>query len=71
MKIQSKIPAIKDNRRKVVHYNSNGEYITTYDSLLDASKVTGLPVGNICGNCQGRLKQVSGNQFRYFEDVQL
>lgn len=51
----------KSKMKKVYCLETN----TVYDSIAEASRVTGLRVGNIHGVCEGKRKQTGGYHFRY------
>lgn len=53
----------KSKMKKVYCLETN----TVYDSIAEASRVTGLRVGNIHGVCEGKRKQTGGYHFRYAE----
>jgi predicted GIY-YIG superfamily endonuclease len=57
------------HNRKVVQYTLDGEYIYTYDSIVDASKRTGVHRSNIGACAQGRYKQAGGYIWRYTDEV--
>ena len=51
----------KSKMKKVYCLETN----TVYDSIAEASRVTGLRVGNIHGVCEGKRKQTGGYHFEY------
>ena len=53
----------KSKMKKVYCLETN----TVYDSIAEASRATGLRVGNIHGVCGGKRKQTGGYHFRYAE----
>lgn len=53
------------HNRKVNQYTLDGKYICTYDSIVDASKRTGVNKSNIGACAQGKYKQAGGYIWRY------
>lgn len=51
----------KSKMKKVYCLETN----TVYDSIAEASRATGLRVGNIHGVCEGKRKQTGGYHFEY------
>ena len=56
--------------RPVNQYSDNGKLIKRYDTILEASKQTGVCVGNISRCCQKQkfYKSAGGSQWRYADD---
>ena len=54
--------------RKVVQYTYDGEIINTFDSILAASKATGVNDIIIGRCCSGEIASALGLHFRYFGD---
>ncbi len=54
-------------KKRVNQYTKNGEFITSYDSLADASEITGTNLSSICNCCQNR-KQKTANGFMWQYD---
>lgn len=54
----------KDKQRAVSQYK-DGEYITTYESITKASKITDIPISNIIRACQKIYKQAGGFTWEY------
>ena len=44
---------------------STGEPLATFPSLIEAARVAGISVGNICSCCRGKLKSAGGYVWRY------
>lgn len=53
--------------KRVSQYNLNGEYINTYESLLEAEKNTGFHNSNISRCASGKQKTSNGFIFKYVE----
>lgn len=62
IKVQSRIAY---NARKVDVYDINGNYINTYDSMLEASKQLKICDSEICNSCNGNRFSAKGHVFRY------
>lgn len=60
----------KKKHRRVFQYSLTGDLISVYDSLKDASDLTGFDKGGISRCCLGDIKSSSGYVWRY-EDVSL
>jgi hypothetical protein len=57
------------NRRKVLQYTKNGkDLISTFTSLMDAERMTGVPATNIAKCCRGHLK-TAGKFVWYYDDT--
>ena len=52
-------------KRKISQYETNGNFITEFESVTQASKTTGVNMSNICHNAQGKLKSAGGFIFKY------
>ena len=52
-------------RRKVVQMSFDGQDLQSFDSLLSASKATGIDVGSIGNVCKGKCKTAGGYRWRY------
>lgn len=57
-------------KKPVVILDENENIIAEYDSISQASKLTGISVGNISNCCRGRLKSINGQiwKYKYEED---
>lgn len=55
-------------RKPVAQYGMDGSYISTYDSISDASNATGVSTDSISACCNGRLKSSGGYQWSF--DIQ-
>lgn len=52
-------------RRRIVHLDLQGNYITTYVSIKEANEKTGVSKGNIHSCCNGHYKTTAKGLFRY------
>ena len=50
-------------------YDIDGNYLTTYKSIVEAEKATGVDNSNITATCKGKYQQSSGYIFRYANDT--
>lgn len=55
------------NKKKVIQYNKNGEFINEYDSITAASNATGIPLFNI-SKCCNECSKTSGGFIWEFKD---
>lgn len=53
------------NKQKSVIQYKNGEYINTFKSIAEASRVTGIPISNIIMACKKIYKQAGGFTWEY------
>lgn len=53
--------------RKIIQYDLNGRQITTFKSLREAERLTGINHGNISKVCNKIYKHSGGYIFRYFD----
>lgn len=51
--------------KRVEQYKEDGEFVASYNSVLSASKATGLLAGNIKKCCKGIIKSAYGFRWRY------
>lgn len=58
----------KRNSKAVKQYTLDGEYITTFSSMAEAEKQTGVNKSTITLACQGKCKTAKGFQWRYEDD---
>lgn len=56
--------------RAVNQYDADGNFIATYDSIVEAAKATNSNGAKITVCCQGERLTTNGFQWRYVEDVQ-
>ena len=54
--------------KNVVQYDKNGEFITTYDSLTQASQAVGATVSNIAACCKGKRHCARGYIWKYVKE---
>lgn len=59
------------NKKKILRYTLDGEYINTYDSLAQAHMDTGISKAGISQCCSGGYKQAGGFVFRLEADVDV
>lgn len=61
-----KIEAHTDNnKRKILCYNLNGDFINEYDSLISAERDLGIHYQSISDCCRGKVEKVKGFKFKY------
>ncbi len=53
------------HRKAVAQYGMDGLFISCYDSILEASKATGIATDGISACCNGRLKSSGGYQWSF------
>ncbi|QGR53809.1 putative intron HNH endonuclease [Moumouvirus maliensis] len=59
----------KKNKKAVIKYSlKTGKKLKTYDSVLDASKDTGISDGSICSACSGKKNSAGGFGWKYVEE---
>lgn len=56
--------------KEINMYNISGDYIRSFESATEASRVTGIPRRNIASVAQGTQKTVYGFQFRFCKEVE-
>jgi predicted transcriptional regulator len=54
--------------KKVVQLTLEGEYIETYDSMMDAYQKTGVGQSGICSCCKGTKAYANGYRWMYYSD---
>jgi len=64
-----KSDSIRHKKRKINIYDTDGNYITTTNSIQEASKFTNVLPQNILMCCKKQAKAVKGYQFRYADEV--
>lgn len=60
---------LPNKQKRVSQYNLDGIYITTYRSVLETSKKTGVNKTSISNCCNQINKTAGGYIFRFEEDV--
>ncbi len=67
---QQRIADYKQNKRikPVVQLSMDGEFIKQYDTMIFASKTTGIDYSSICDCCRGKSKTAGGFRWMYKED---
>ncbi len=64
--IKNILKACEKNKVKVMQFDLNGNYIKTWDSILEASKHCGIKSSsNIIHNCQGKNSKAGGYRWKY------
>jgi len=61
----------KSNRKPIVQYSLNGEFIKQWDSLNQASRELNINVSSIKDCCKKRFNQIKGYIFRYLGETDL
>lgn len=51
--------------KKVLQYDLNGNFLQEYQSLTEASKITGINLGNIGSVCQGKRDTAGNYRWKY------
>lgn len=59
--------AIEATKKKVVQSTIRGTTIKVWNSLSDASRATGVPIGNITHCCRGQIKHAGGFKWAYLD----
>ena len=54
-------------RKAVLQINAKGEIKNTFESLNEAHRQTGIPLGNIWKVCKGERKTAGGYRWEYVE----
>lgn len=69
----SKLPIIPFEKRKtskkVKQYDLKGNYIKTWNSVIEATKILNISVGDISKVCNGKRKTASGYIWKYEDDI--
>lgn len=65
--IQSRASLQKNRHgsKPVEQYSLNGEYLTTFPSIMEATRVTGIPPRAICATCRGYQHSAFGYKWKY------
>lgn len=58
-------------RKKVLQYDLEGNYLKTFDSILEASRQTKINDSNISSCCKGNRNYAGGFQWRYQDNNSL
>ena len=53
--------------KPVCQYDMQGKLVAVWKSIIEASRVTGIPDTNIGRCCKGRCQQVGGYVWRYYD----
>jgi hypothetical protein len=61
----------KSNRKPITQYDLNGNFITNWNSLNQASRELSINVSSIKDCCKKRFNQIKGFIFRYYGDIEL
>lgn len=59
----------KEHSKKVRQYDLNGNYIRTYNSIIEASKETNTYHANISACCKGKLNKTNNYIWKYDKEV--
>lgn len=59
---------VSTKKRPVKQYDSSGNFIARYDSIIEAARLTGTSATKITVCCQGERITTNGFQWRYEED---
>lgn len=59
--------AIAATKKHVVQSTTDGQPLKVWESLSEASRQTGIPVGNITHCCKGRIRHAGGYKWDYSE----
>lgn len=62
---EKKSPGNSRKKRKISQYTPDGQYIKTWDSLLQASSELNINPGNICNAAKGSTKTAGGWCWKY------
>lgn len=54
-----------NNKRRVLCYTLNGDFIKEYDSLISAERELGVHYQSISDCCRGKVKKAKGYKFKY------
>lgn len=61
--------SVKSRLKPVAQYTKNGEFITKYDSVIEATKACGFSSDSkISECCKGKRKSTGGYQWRYYDE---
>lgn len=63
-----RIRAGLSNRKTILQYNIDGEFIAKYLGLVECANQTGCAKSDVCKCCKGQVFQVKGNIFIYEEN---
>lgn len=58
----------RENYKKINQYDLNGNFINTYESIIEASKIINIYHSNISACCKGRLKTTGGYIWKYSQE---
>lgn len=58
-------PNIDRRRKKVIQFTLEGEFLSEYDSIVDASKKSGTSKSSIAKVCRGERKSAGGFKWNY------
>jgi uncharacterized protein involved in tolerance to divalent cations len=68
--VVAKVDNPKHNQRKIVQFDFEGNKIAEYESMSEASRITGSLQSGISKVCLGAQKSSNGFMWKYKEDVQ-
>lgn len=58
----------KERSIKVNQYDINGNYIKTFNSIVEASKEVNIYKSNISSCCKGKIKTCAGYKWKYIKE---
>lgn len=56
------------NAKKVIQMSRDGEYIATYNTIKEASKIVNIGIGHIGSCCTGKRKTTGGFKWAYYDE---
>lgn len=51
--------------KSVIQYTLDGEFVSEYETISEASRVNGIKVTNICKCCKGKANKAGGYVWKY------
>lgn len=54
-------------RKRIEQKTMDGSILKTWDSISEASRATGIPIGNITHCCRGRIRHAGGFKWDYLD----
>lgn len=62
----------KNNKNKtpIIQLDKNGNFISEYESISEASKKIGISSSKICMCCKGKREYTKGYKFKYKKDYE-
>lgn len=59
---------LKGNKKEIVQLTLKGEYVTSWNSSMEASKKLDIPFSHICSVCKGQRKSSGNYRWMYKDD---